>query len=412
MLWTHPTCRPRLLILAATSLLPLLLRAEPPSPQPQRAISPMLRIEWERGPNLPQGFQDSDGGILAGELITVGGFCSGGLPEDNQQKPGRYPRGFLNQGWALNLARPAGGWRPITPFPGAPRQGLSAAHVGGALFFWGGFSYTAPFTYDDGWRLSRRDENWQWDALPATPWPIASPALAVVDAIIYLFGGADYDAQQFSTETDRHGKHDRLGARLLQLDTRRLQDGWQELPACPGSPRWVHAMSAVAGKLYVLGGATGNLEQAGTAYGYCTVVDNWSFDPSTKTWTRLRDLAISSGNFPRSTNNVFQDRYILLPGGHQYSYVRDLDGNVRDKYGKASSANPASGLYNNVFVYDVKTDRFGTAGTLPIDNNLPMTVVRGDRIYLIGGETGGGVVLGEYYGHHPELLLQGTLHSP
>ena len=41
-----------------------------------------------------------------------------------------------------------------------------------------------------------------------------------------------------------------------------------------------------------------------------------------------------------------------------------------------------------------------------------MTVVREDRIYLIGGETGGGVVEGEYYGHHPDLLLIGRISLP
>jgi hypothetical protein len=41
-----------------------------------------------------------------------------------------------------------------------------------------------------------------------------------------------------------------------------------------------------------------------------------------------------------------------------------------------------------------------------------MTVVRGDRIYLIGGETGGGTVDGEYFGHHPELVLVGQIGFP
>jgi hypothetical protein len=114
-------------------------------------------------------------------------------------------------------------------------------------------------------------------------------------------------------------------------------------------------------------------------------------------------------NFPRSSQAVYRERYILLPGGHQYSYVLNPDGTVREKYGVASRKNPASGLHNDVFVYDTHAERFGTADALPIDNNLPMTVVHGDEIFLLGGETGGGCVDGEYYGHHPDLCLVGRI---
>src|SRR5438067_2348965 len=73
----------------------------PPSPQPQRTLRPMLKITWARGPNLPQGFQDSDGGFLGTQLITVGGFCGGGV---DRMKPGQYPRGFLQKAWAWDLS--------------------------------------------------------------------------------------------------------------------------------------------------------------------------------------------------------------------------------------------------------------------------------------------------------------------
>jgi N-acetylneuraminic acid mutarotase len=171
----------------------------------------------------------------------------------------------------------------------------------------------------------------------------------------------------------------------------------------------VNSFAAVGGQLYVIGGASGNVQRDGTNYGYCTVVDNWRFDPATASWTRLVDLPISSGNFARSSNAVFKDRYIVLPGGHQYTYVLNPDGTVREKYGIASQKSPASGLHNDVFVYDTETETIGTADALPIDNNLPMTVVHGDEIFLLGGETGGGFVEGKYYGHHPDLCLVGKI---
>ncbi len=335
-------------------VLPHVINADDNSTRPQQELQPLLKIAWSRGPNLPQGFQDSDGGIIGSELITVGGFCSGGLEEDNRRKPGRYPRGFLKKAWSLDLSDPKPGWRSLPEFPGAARQGLSAARVANQLFFWGGFSYSKPFCYHDGWRLSKQNGQWKWDPLPRLPWPVSSSAMSVIGTKIYFFGGADYDAKQFYIDTDRTGHRERLGARMLVLDVSHLDAGWRELPSCPGTPRWVHAMAVVSGKLYVIGGATGNTVRDSVGYGY----------------------------------------------------VRDPDGTIRDKYGLPSSANPKNGLYNNVFVYDVLNNVFGTADELPSDNNLPMTVIHGDEIYLLGGETGGGIVEGEYYGHHPDLVLR------
>lgn len=384
--------------------------SQPPAPKAGGdAVPLMLRIEWSRGTNLPQGFQDSDGGILGDQLITVGGFCSGGLKEDNRRKPGRYPRGFLNKAWRLRLNTSRQGWQRLPDLPAAPRQALSAARVDEALYFWGGFSYTKPFCYSDGWKLERINGTWRWERLPDFPHSINSVALSVVGKRVFSFGGSDYDGKAFFTETDRHGGVPRLGARLFVFDTAKPKDGWKELSPCPGTPRWVHTMAPHRGKLYVIGGASGGHAVNGVNYGYCTIVDNWCYDIATAKWSRLPDLPIASGNFSRSTQNIFHDRYILLPGGHQYSHVLDVNGKVRPTFGKALQANPKSGLHNDVFVFDMLHKRFGRADALPIDNNLPMTIVRDDQIYLIGGETGGGLVLGEYYGHHPDLLLIGKI---
>lgn len=378
---------------------------------PQSKLERWLDISWSLGPDLPQGFQDSDGGFLGTQLITACGFCSGGLEEDNRRKPGRYPRGFLKKAWSLDVEQPDSAWKPLPDFPGEARQGVFSAIVNDSLYVWGGFSYTKPFCYQDGYRLTRGvDGSWNWSKLPDLPWKLTSAGLAAVDSKIYLCGGADYDGETgFFTEHDRTKKLSRLGARVLVFDTNQPDTGWKPLPPCPGTPRFVHALQAVNGRLFVIGGATGDIVKDGMRYGYCTVVDNWSFDPVAGTWTRLRDLPVSSGNFPKSSNLVFRERFIILPGGHQYSYVANPDGTVRPAYGKASQQRKASGLHNDVFVYDTKTDLFGAGTHMPIDNNLPMSAVRGEQLFLIGGETGGGEIDGKYYGHHPDLLLIGKL---
>src|SRR5436309_696535 len=153
-------------------------------------LDTMLTITWRRGPDLPQGFQDSDGGIVADTLISVGGFCSGqaGVPG----KASKHPRGFLKKVWGLPL-RDGRRWGELPDFPGVARQGLDAVGVGDCLYCWGGFSYSAPYTYRDGYRLSRVGGAWKWEPLPSFPWALCAPGSCVIGKKIYAVGGADYD---------------------------------------------------------------------------------------------------------------------------------------------------------------------------------------------------------------------------
>jgi N-acetylneuraminic acid mutarotase len=384
------------------------LAEENPAPQAQKAVRPMLKIAWSRGPDLPQGLQDGNVGVIGNTLVMACGFCSG---QEHASKPGRYPRGFLNKVWGLELTVQQNNWQRLPDYPGTPRQGLAAIGVGDVLYFWGGFNYSAPFCYKDGYRLTRHGGKWIWEALPDFPWPVCSVGLCTIGSRVYAFGGADYDENRFYTHTDRTGKNERQGARLLVLDTSNAAAGWKRLADCPGTPRWVNATAVVNGKVYVIGGATGDLALNGKNYGYCTVVDNWVYDPGTDQWDRLRDLPISSGNFPAG-KIVFKDRYILLIGGFQYAHVANPDGTVREKYGTAHQFQDKGSYYNDVFVYDTATNLFGTADSLPINNNAPMAVVWNDEVFVLGGETGSGTIDGVFYGHHPDLFLRGGIEVP
>jgi N-acetylneuraminic acid mutarotase len=397
-----------LLISVGLSSLPA-AGADDHSPQSQESLPKMLSIAWERGPNLPQGFQDSDGGIVGHTLITACGFCQGAEAWKNAKelgdlKPGCYPRGFLKKVWGLDLDDTRRGWASLPDFPGEGRQENFAIVVDDQLYCWGGFNYTKPFCYADGYRLSNRAGVWKWEPLPALPSPVGGTGICAIGSTIYVCGGADYDETKFYTATDRSGKITRLGSRFLALDTKNLAAGWKRLPQCPGTPRWVAAMGAVRGQIYCIGGATGDLPNIG----YCTVVDNWKFDPKQNQWSQLRDLPVSTGNFP-SGSIVYNDRYLLLIGGAQYAKVAKLDGTIVDKYGVASRFEGKGDYFNDVFVYDTKTNLFGRADSLPLNNNLQMAVVRGNRLFLIGGETGGATIDGEVYGHHPDLCLIGTI---
>jgi N-acetylneuraminic acid mutarotase len=370
-------------------------------------LKKILTIQWTKGPALPQGFQDSDGGIVRDTLITVGGFCGG--KKGPPGKESKYPRGFFKMVWGLDLKNPKAGWQSLPDFPGAARQELFGIVVNQQLYVWGGFSYSRPFCYQDGYRLSFKNDKWMWDRMPDLPWPLATAGICAVGPQIYVMGGLDYDAElndgTMFTNADRTGKIKRLGARLLTFDTKNIQAGWKELKSCPGTPRWAQAVATVNGKIYVIGGGNGNDNSTSSA---CTVVDNWRYNPQTDQWMRLTDSPIASGNFP-SVQIVYKDRYILLIGGYQYKKIMNPDGTTREPYGKPFAHYPEKDYYSDVFVYDTRTETFGTASPLPLNNNLPMAVLEGNRLHLIGGETAGSVIEGEHFGHHPDLYLIGEI---
>jgi hypothetical protein len=358
---------------------------------------------------MPQGMQDNHMSVVHNWLVSVCGFCGGA---DDDWKPGVYPRGFLNKVWGLDLAHEERGWIDLPPLPGAARQGMQGAAVGEALYVWGGFSYTEPYAYKDGYRLSRKDGGWVWDALPPLPSPSAWGGACPVGSKIYVLGGSDYDAQRFYTATDRTGEVKRLGARLIVFDTEAPELSWTSRTPCPGTPRCLTGAAVVGGKVYFVGGVA-----VADSADYCNVVDSWRYDVAADTWERLRDLPMS-GTGASSNRSVFKDRYVLLPCGYQYNTVMKPDGSLVPKYGEPSKVvrtwenHPhfkGTSYFNHCYVYDTRTDLYGTATALPFDDVATITVIVADTAYMFPGETAGFVWEGEYFGHHPEFVLKGKI---
>src|SRR4051794_17142190 len=105
-----------------------------------------IDIAWRRGLNLPQPFQDSDGGIVDNVLITTCGY-SESVDIVPGTKKNSAPNGQHKKTWGLNLKDPAKGWQVLPDYPGDPRQELCGVVVGSQLFTWGGFRYAPPFAY-------------------------------------------------------------------------------------------------------------------------------------------------------------------------------------------------------------------------------------------------------------------------
>ena len=386
-------------------------QAVPDSPQPQlqTSVPQMLEFSWSAGPAMPQGMQDNSVQVIDNWLVSVGGFC-GGYEDD--WKPGIYPRGFLNKVWGLDLAHEATGWVELTPLPAKGRQGMVGTRVNNKFYVWGGFNYTAPYTYKDGYRLSLEDNKWIWKEMPPLPLPLTWASAYAVGSRIYIFGGADYDYQRFYSLTDHTGEVKRLGARLISLDTDNLDSGWKELASYPGTPRSMAASAVVDGKIYAIGGIA--VADSGDV---SNIVDSWSYDPVSDTWERLRDFPVS-GTSSSPGILVYQNRYILLPAAYQYENYMKPDGSVAPKYGTPSRVErtwknhpsvDGKRYYNHFYVYDLRTNLYGTANNLPFDDVATLTIVLGDSVYLFPNETAGFVWDGEYFGHHPEFVLKGKI---
>ncbi|MGI9454964.1 MAG: hypothetical protein ACR2NU_00285, partial [Aeoliella sp.] len=227
-----------LALLVASLFTPASAAPPTPQPQPQESLQQIFEIEWSAAPPMPQGMQDNDGGVIDNFLVMAGGFCHG---LDDDWKPGKYPRGFLKKAWALNLEDESKGWINLPDFPGSARQEMYGIAVNNEIYLWGGFNYTKPFCYRDGYKLARKDGQWNWTELPQLPRACAAGSLAAVESNIYIIGGMDYDSERYYVWSDRENEIDRFGSRLYRFNVENPQDGWRELAACPGTPRMMSA---------------------------------------------------------------------------------------------------------------------------------------------------------------------------
>ncbi|HEO72526.1 MAG TPA: hypothetical protein ENN80_14810, partial [Candidatus Hydrogenedentes bacterium] len=240
-------------------------------------------------------------------------------------------------------------------------------------------------------------------------------ATCAIGSSIYVCGGADYDAKRFYTVTDRSGAVEHYGSLMHALDSKHPEAGWKALKSCPGTPRCCAGTAFVDGKLYLIGGvATTRAEGA-----LCNVVDSWLYDPERDAWKRLRDMPISgSGSSSTPNLNLYKGRYLVLPCGYQYESYMKPNGETAPKYGTPSTVErtwknhprfETTHYYNHCYVYDVRTDLYGTATALPFDDVASITIIVRDIMYILPGETAGFVWEGEYFGHHPEFVLKGDI---
>lgn len=338
------------------------------------------------------GVQLSAVSLLGDSLISAGGATR--YPKNIVS---RYPdvfggaqQGYTNYTFALNVAQAGAEWMRIPDMPGPRRETDMAVTVDGAMYVFGGFSHSEPYTFRDGYRLCRKGEKWIWETLPVElPWPVSVAGIAAVGHRIYLLGGADFYPEGGSKPdffSDRSRTGDPVGTSLLVLDTTNLAAGWRRLAPLPGTSRFDQAFATVGNRLYSLAGI--NRGRDVEPMQYRSVTDAWMYDLDMAKWSRLPDTPASA-----NASAVAWRDYVIVMGGFRYAEKLGLNGSRIELYSAEEKKMAAAKDFHafvqrDVFVFDTRHNHWGSADALLERASLPMAAVAGNRIFAMGGEGG------------------------
>ncbi|PSR76700.1 hypothetical protein PHLCEN_2v8297 [Hermanssonia centrifuga] len=155
---------------------------------------------------------------------------------------------FLNDLWAfdLNSLRTRASWELIEPAEGSPRPAQRTGHIcvsyGDKIVLFGGTD--CQYHYNDTWVFDTNTRVWsELTCIGFIPSPREGHAAALVDDVVYIFGGRGVDGKDLGD----------LGA--FKLSNQR----WYMFQKMGPSPtaRSGHAMASMGSRVFVLGGLGG-----------------------------------------------------------------------------------------------------------------------------------------------------------
>ena len=199
-----------------------------------------------------QSLAGESGGALADVLWMYGGISSA------------EPLSYSDELWGYTAT--TGDWEQSEALNGPPALvGSAMCAVGHILYLYGGANFDAN-AHDHLYTFDTAGRSWARVSLNGiSPPPRAYHALSCAGGKVYLFAGAD------AADVVKNDLYI-----LSQLGS--LQMGWS-LPAPSGSPptpRKSHSLSHGAGKLYVFGGSGVSGEKLNDAYQLDVLTNVWS----------------------------------------------------------------------------------------------------------------------------------------
>ncbi|OBZ78636.1 Tip elongation aberrant protein 1 [Grifola frondosa] len=155
---------------------------------------------------------------------------------------------FLNDLWAfdLNSLRTKATWELVEPVEGSPRPPKRTSHIcvtyGEKIYLFGGTD--CQYHYNDTWVFDTTNNTWsELTCIGFIPSPREGHAAALVDDVIYVFGGRGVDGKDLGD----------LGA--FKISNQRWYM-FQKMGPAP-SARSGHAMASMGSRVFVLGGLGG-----------------------------------------------------------------------------------------------------------------------------------------------------------
>jgi N-acetylneuraminic acid mutarotase len=318
------------------------------------ACSSACAGEWTRLPSLPdaEGFAGSFAGVSNGALLVAGG----------SNFPGKKPWEGGAKVWydtVFVLEAPDAKWKVAGQLPRPLGYGVNVTYKNGLICAGGS---DRDRHYADVFRLEWSNGKLMTTSLPPLPRAIANCSGAIVGDVMYVAGGIETpDAK----ETTDHAWRIDLGAKSPR---------WTEVPSWPGSKRMLAAAAGFQDAFWLIGGVDLTAGSDGTAQRHY-LMDAYRYDPVAG-WKRIANLprSVVAGPSPAP----FDKNTIYLLGGDDGSQV-------------ATPQEKHPGFGNKALRYDVATDTWSDAGTIPAPRAVLPTAFWHDRWVLPGGEVRPGV---------------------
>ena len=275
----------------------------------------------------------------------------------------------------------------------------ASCELNGVVYLFGGHTDTGGYTNDTQiYHPETTDtngevitEHWETVTAPASFNPSASLACAVVGENIYVYGGRDGDTVYSS----------------FYLFDPGAEPGteWSEISVTDPGPRFDHGLVAIGNILYLLGG-NDTLDNS-------QIFDEvWAYDIKTSEWVTKVAMSLprlsasyvthagkiyafggTSSNGPLNTAEVYSpenDSWQALPNmlkSRWQASAVTLD-NIVHLLGGTTDSNTKPG--DNILSFDLLRNTWLQKPDLPINRRQFSSQTYKDKIYIFGGNTGGG----------------------